>query len=571
MLNIVKLPKQIESLFENAQNAIMNVSERKQAEKELRESQRYLSDIVGFLPDATMVIDHEGKVVAWNRAMEEFTGVKAKAMLGKGDYEYALPFYGERRPILINLVTKPDAEFERSYVRTERCGNTLIGEGYMQNMRGEEIFLHGTAAPLHNSRGEIVGAIESIRNITERKRAEEELEFKNLILATQQEVSIDGILVVDERGAMISHNRRFVDMWGITPEVVASKSDELALQSVLDKLIDPESFLARVKHLYAHKKEKSREEIALSDGRIFDRYSAPMSGADGKYYGRVWYFRDITEQKRAEERRLRLEARLLEMQKLESLIILAGGVAHDFNNLLTAIIGYTQLALLQAPPGSTSVTYLAKVEEAAKRAAQLADQMLAFSGKGRFHVERIELSQLVKSFSPLLATVVSKPIELRYLLTADLPLIKADLGQLGQVIIALVTNAVEAIGGSDGVITLRTGVMTANRPFLDGTVMGEKLTEGTYVFLDVADTGGGIATDILMKIFDPFFSTKFVGRGLGLAAVHGIMRGHHGTIMVESRPGEGTTFRILFPCTPILERKPRALGLERGQTENVSI
>jgi len=556
MINIVKVPKQIEPLFENAQNAIMNVSERKQAETELRESQRYLSDIVQFLPDATMVIDRDGKVVAWNRAMEELSGVKAKTMLGKGDCEYALPFYGERRPILINLVTKPDAEIERSYVRTERCGNTLIGEGYMQNMRGEEIFLHGTAAPLHNSRGEIVGAIESIRDITERKRAEEELAFKNIILATQQEVSIDGILVVDERGTMISYNQRFADMWGITPEVVASKSDELALQSVLDKLIDPESFLARVRHLYAHKKEKSREEIALSDGRILDRYSASMSGADGKYYGRVWYFRDITEQKRAEERRRQLEARLLEMQKLESLIILAGGVAHDFNNLLTAIIGYTQLARLQAPPGSAFVTYLANVEEAAERAAQLADQMLAFSGKGRSHVERIELSQLVESFFPLLATVVSKPVELRYLLTADLPLIKADLGQVSQVIIALVTNAVEAIGGSDGVITLRTGVMTANRPFLDGTVMGEELTEGTYVFLDVADTGGGIATDILTKIFDPFFSTKFVGRGLGLAAVHGIMRGHHGTIMLESRLGEGTTFRILFPCAPVLERKP---------------
>lgn len=559
MLNVVKVPKQIEPLFENAQNDIMNVSERKQAEKELRESQRYLSDIVQFLPDATMVIDHEGKVVAWNPAMEELSGVKANTMLGKGDYEYALPFYGERRPILANLVLKPDEEIERRYARTERCGSTLIGEGFMQNMRGEEIFLHGTAAPLHNSRGEIVGAIESIRDITERKRAEEELAFKNIILATQLEVSIDGILVVDESAVIISYNQRFVDMWGITPEVAASRSDELALQSVLDKLIDPESFLARVKHLYAHKKEKSREEIALMDGRIFDRYSAPMSGADGKYYGRVWYFRDITEQKRAEERRLQLEARLQEMQKLESLITLAGGVAHDFNNLLTAIIGYTQLARLHVPPGSTFVTYLANVEEAAKRAAQLADQMLSFSGKGRSHVKRIELSQLVESFSPLLTAVVSKPVELRYLLAMDLPLIEADLGQLSQVIMALVTNAVEAIGSSDGVITLRTGVMTANRPFLDGTVMGEELPEGTYVFLDVADTGGGIATDILTKIFDPFFSTKFVGRGLNLAAVHGIMRGHHGTIMVESRPGEGTTFRILFPSDPVLGRKPAIL------------
>lgn len=550
MLNIMRVPKQIEPLFENVQHAVRNGGDLKQAGKDLRESQRYLSDIIQVFPDATMVIDHKGKVVAWNRAMEEFTGVKAKAMLGKGDYEYALPFYGERRPILINLVTQPDAGIEKRYARTERRGNTLIGEGYMQNVRGEEIFLHGTAAPLHNSRGEIVGAIESICNITERRRAEEELEFKNIILATQLEASIDGILVVDERGTIMSYNQRFVDMWGIAPEVVASKSDELALQSVLDKLIAPESFLARVKHLYAHKKEKSSEEIALRDGRILDRYSTPMSGADGKYYGRVWYFRDITERKRAEENRLQLEARLLETQKLESLTTLAGGIAHDFNNLLTAIIGYTQLASQQAPPGSPCGSYLSHVEEAAGRAAQLADQMLAFSGKGRFHLERIELSRLVETFSPLLSTIVDKPVELRCVLAPDIPTIEADLGQLRQVIIALVTNAVEAIGGVHGVITLRTGVMTADRSFLAATVMGEELPEGEYVFLDVADSDGGIASDILTKIFDPFFSTKFAGRGLGLAAVHGIMRGHHGTIMVENRPGKGTTFRILFPCAP---------------------
>jgi PAS domain S-box-containing protein len=556
MLKIVKVPKQIEPLFENTRDAGRDTAERKQAGKELRESQRYLSDIVQFLPDATMVIDREGKVVAWNRAMEELSGMKAKAMLGKGDYEYALPFYGERRPILINLVTQPDAEIERSYARTERRGNTLIGEGYMQNMRGEQIFLHGTAAPLHNSRGEIVGAIESIRNITERKRAEEELEFKNIILATQQEVSIDGILVVDERGTIISYNQRFVDMWGIPPELVAAGDDEPVLQMVTTRPADPEGFLKRIRYLYEHREENSRDEIPLKDGRIFDRYSAPMSGADGKYYGRVWYFLDITERKRAEERRLQLEARLLEMQKLESLITLAGGVAHDFNNILTAIIGYSQLARQQTPPGSPIGAYLANVEEAAERAAQLADQMLAFSGKGRSHVERIELSQLVKTFSPLLAIIVSKPVELRYFLEVDLPPIEADLGQVRQVIIALVTNAVEAICGSVGVITLRTGVMTANRSFLAATVMGEKLPEGEYVFLDVTDSDGGVATDILTKIFDPFFSTKFVGRGLGLAAVHGIMRGHRGTIIVESRPGEGTTFRILFPCAPVLERKP---------------
>jgi two-component sensor histidine kinase/PAS domain-containing protein len=139
------------------------------------------------------------------------------------------------------------------------------------------------------------------RSEQDRKNAEEKLAFSNIILSTQQEVSIDGILVVDESGKIISFNRKFVEIWNISPEVIASHSDERALQSVLDKLADPEEFLARVRYLYGHKGEKSREEVVLADGRVLDRYSAPMAGSDGNYYGRVWYFRDITDTKRMEE------------------------------------------------------------------------------------------------------------------------------------------------------------------------------------------------------------------------------------------------------------------------------
>ncbi len=154
--------------------------------------------------------------------------------------------------------------------------------------------------PVRSDSGEIIGVSTFIRDGTAQKQAAEELRFNNLVLLTQQETSIDGILVVDASGKIVSSNQRFADMWGIARRVIESRSDELALQSVLDKLEDPQEFIAKVNYLYATD-EKSRDEIALNDGRTFDRYSAPMLDADRNHFGRVWYFRDITERKRAEE------------------------------------------------------------------------------------------------------------------------------------------------------------------------------------------------------------------------------------------------------------------------------
>lgn len=385
--------------------------------------------IIDFLPDATFAIDRNGYVIAWNRAMETMTGVRKEDMLGKGDYAYSIPFYGKRRPILIDLVKYEGKASQVSYNCMHKEGNYIYAETYVSVLNdGMGAYLWGTAAPLLDDNGDYQGAIESIRDITEHRRAEEtlrrerdfssgiletsaaffvaidgdgtvklmnnsllkalgytfeevvgkdyistfvpvidreqltvvfsrltdhnqstihvnriltknesellvewrgrtitkpdgsidyfigmgiditernkadeELKFRNLILTTQQEVSADGILVIDKEGGILSCNRLFIDMWGIPEEVIEKRSDELAPQLVLDKLSDPEEFVARVKYLYEHIKETSSDEIALKDGRIFDRYSSPMIGADEKYYGRVWFFRDITDRKIAKK------------------------------------------------------------------------------------------------------------------------------------------------------------------------------------------------------------------------------------------------------------------------------
>ncbi|MGP0044172.1 MAG: PAS domain S-box protein [Syntrophobacteraceae bacterium] len=198
---------------------------------------------------------------------------------------------------------------EQKYAALERTDGAIAGEAYMPALRGGEVYLLGTASALFDSRGNVAGAIESIRDITERKQAEEALKRANILLFTQKETSIDGILAVNENDSIILSNQRFIDMWGISREVVEAQVDAPLLQAVSEKMRDPKAFVQRIGYLYAHRNETSLEELALKDGRTFERYSAPMNGADGRYYGRVWYFRDITERKRMEEAVAEAEAK----------------------------------------------------------------------------------------------------------------------------------------------------------------------------------------------------------------------------------------------------------------------
>jgi len=258
--------------------------------------------------------------------------------------------------------------------------------------------------------------------------------------------------------------------------------------------------------------------------------------------------RDIGALKRAEQERLSLERQVLHAQKLDSLGVLAGGIAHDFNNILTGVLGNAELAMLRLTPESPARDYLRNVETAAVRAAELARQMLAYSGKGRFVVEAICLNRVVEEMAHLLAAVISKNVVLEIRLAEELPLVKADATQIRQVVMNLITNASEAIGDRDGTVMASTGVTEVTKGDLPETCLKEGLPEGRYVYVEVTDTGCGMDLEIQDKIFDPFFTTKFTGRGLGLAAALGIVRGHRGAIRLQSEPGKGTTFTILLPC-----------------------
>lgn len=289
-----------EAQFAELSHKIRQAVARRSAEHRRTESEKRLLDIINFLPDATFAIDKAGHVISWNRAMEEMTGVAAKDILGRGNYEYAIPFYGTRRPILIDLVFAPHDEIRQRYSFVHIDRNILTGETIDATPNGIACILWGMAAPLYNNQGVVVGAIESIRDITSRKRAEEDLAFKNIILSTQQETTLDAILIVDDEGKILNYNRNFVRLWGIPAELIASRQDDPVLQYVTGQLTDPDAFLSRVRYLYEHKEEKSFEEILIKDGRVLERFSAPMLGEGGRYYGRVWYFRDITGRRKAE-------------------------------------------------------------------------------------------------------------------------------------------------------------------------------------------------------------------------------------------------------------------------------
>lgn len=260
--------------------------------------------------------------------------------------------------------------------------------------------------------------------------------------------------------------------------------------------------------------------------------------------------RDLSDIKRTEDARHKMELQVQHVQRLESLGVLAGGIAHDFNNLLMAILGNADMAFSELPSDSPVQRRLQQIEKTARRAAELTQQMLAYSGKGRFTIQPIDLNVLIDEMISLLRISISKNIDLKLVPFKPLPAIEADASQIRQVLMNLITNASDAIGLKPGLVVISTSVVVAGPDYFKNAYLADPdVTPGSYVCIEVDDTGCGMSIETMAKIFDPFYTTKFTGRGLGLAAVLGIVRGHKGAIAVYSEVGKGTTFRVHFPAS----------------------
>ncbi|MCA9713916.1 MAG: response regulator, partial [Myxococcales bacterium] len=282
--------------------------------------------------------------------------------------------------------------------------------------------------------------------------------------------------------------------------------------------------------------------------------ASALRDEDGEVLRSYAVITDITEQRRLEQERRRLESQMQAVQRLESLGLLAGGVAHDFNNLLSVILGNVNALESELPDRSPLRARTRQIHEAATRAAQLANEMLAYSGKGAFVVERVDLSHEVTAIANLLRTSIAKTTELRFELADERLPVCADVAQLHQVVMNLVLNASEALEGRPGLVTLRTRARVGappSRPAWNAA----PLPGGRYVILEVSDTGCGMSRETAERIFDPFFTTKSRGRGLGLAALQGIVRGHGGVVTIASEVGLGTTFTVFLPSAAPDERR----------------
>jgi two-component system, cell cycle sensor histidine kinase and response regulator CckA len=401
--------------------------------------------------------------------------------------------------------------------------------------------------------GEIVAVFE---DVTKQRQADEALRESESRFKSIFDFANDGILLIDiETKKFFSGNMSLCNMLGFLPEEISS----YGLSGII-----PENERTYVLDIF--EKQAKREIVVArdvplkrNDGTIiYADVSSSLIEVSGKTYI-CGFFRDITRRKEAEEERRKVEEKLQQTQKLESLGVLAGGIAHDFNNMLMVVLGNAELAQMEISETSPAKQRLEDINNVAIRAAELCKQMLAYSGKGRFVVRPIDLSEVVGEMGRMLDVSVSKKAILKYNLAKGLPSIKADAAQIRQIIMNLIINASEAIGEKSGAISVKTGLMECDSRYLKEIQFHNDIKEGPYVYLEIADTGSGMDKATMEKIFDPFFTTKFTGRGLGLAAVLGIVRGHNGGLMVHGEPDKGTTFRVLFPAVMSI---PESTSLE---------
>ncbi len=303
-------------------------------------------------------------------------------------------------------------------------------------------------------------------------------------------------------------------------------------------------------------------EIIHRDGSTRWLYDATQilrndAGETTHYIG---YVIDVTDRIADQRARAELEEQLLHAQKLESLGLLAGGVAHDFNNLLTGILGHATLALKQGPLLAPEVTdHLVQIEKLAEQAAELTRQLLAYTGRGTFVVEPCDLGALVEEMSGMLGIVISKKAQFVIERSNTAAVVMGDRAQLQQVVMNLITNASDALEARSGTIRVRVYERHLDQTTCDHRFGDWNLEAGHYIMLEVQDNGVGMDEETQRRLFDPFFTTKVSGRGLGMSAVLGIVRGHHGALRVESAPGRGTTFELVFPR--VEEKIPQTASL----------
>jgi PAS domain S-box-containing protein len=526
---------------------------RLRAEKALKESEYRARAILDHTFQFIGLMKPDGTLIEANRTALSFAGLTEQNVIGKLFWE--TPWWTHSADLVEKL---------REGIRRAAAGELVRFEADHPRAEGEVTYVDVSLKPVTDDAGEVVYIIPEGRDITDRKRAEQE--SQRLALAVMHSSELVNMATLD--GQMIFLNAAGMEMLGIEAdqvgrtnimEVIPEHLVPLVTQKLLPTLMKGGAWRGELQ--YTNLKTGELRDVHAVTYVVPD----PITG-DPRFLANVSM--DITELKRADRERRAFETQVQHVQKLESLGVLAGGIAHDFNNLLTGILGNADLALRVLPRHSPAESHLGRLHVAAQRAADLCRQLLAYSGQGSFVVEQLSLNDVVREMTHMLDVSVSKKARVSFALGDDLPAVEADASQVGQVVMNLLTNASEAIDDREGRITVRTEVMQPTGADLTDNCTELPLEQKRYVSLEVSDTGCGMAPEVVQRMFDPFYTTKFTGRGLGLAAVLGIVRGHRGGIKVDSRPGWGTTVKVLFPATEAAclasERRPRACDEWQG-------
>jgi PAS domain S-box-containing protein len=506
-----------------------DVSERKRLE--IANSQ--LAAIIASSEDAIIAEDLNGIIQSWNTAAERVYGYTAEEAIGR-NIEMLLPPGREQdeQEILEQI---------RGGGRVDHFETTRLKKGNIP----VEVSL--TISPVRDRSGAVIGASHVARQIAERKQ----LHAANARLAAIVESSEDAIVSKDLEGTIETWNASAERIYGYSAAEAIGRNITFLLpqarsaeeREILDKLGRGE----RVEHFETTRLRKDGQLIHVSLS------VSPVRNERGEVVGASHVARDITERKD-------FEAQMRQTQRLESLGVLAGGIAHDFNNLLTGIIGNATLLSDTCGISNPGKGYLNDLILAAERAADLTRQLLAYSGKGQFVIEAVNVSDVVREIGALVKASIPKSVALRLELNEHVPPIVADRSQIQQLVMNMVINGAEAIGeGRSGSVVVRTGTQHLDEQHIaGGSFQAAGLTPGEYVYVEVLDNGAGMDEQTMAKIFDPFFTTKFTGRGLGLAAALGIVNAHKGAIRVQSAPGEGATFKVLLPSGAGLQHREAA-------------
>lgn len=356
----------------------------------------------------------------------------------------------------------------------------------------------------------------------------------------------DLISIIDKNHTIIRVNRAMADRCGFMPkELIGRKCYEL-----IHGASDPHVSCPHVRLIQDGFGQTEQIEEKLLNG-VFDITVSPLHNAEGQLSGCVHVARDVTERKRAEEERLAFDQQFQQTQKLESLGVLAGGIAHDFNNILTIILGHCYIVDQDIDSGMDQKTHVKHIEKAAGRAAELCRQMLTYAGQNELVQTRINLWLLVDENVKMLRSAIKKNVNFELDLKYDVPEFPGDSAQIQQVVMNLIINAAEAIGDENGTINITLKKTTVSTDQADKDFFGNAIHAGNYACLTVSDNGCGMTIETQKRIFEPFYTTKFTGRGLGMSAVLGIIKSHDGSLQLSSISGIGTTFKIFLPLTAL--------------------